>query len=252
MKDYLKPSLRENQDHFVFHVGTNDLDCDRLPDLITKSIVDAASSLTTGKPDVTIPNIITWNDRFMAKANEVSKCLTKLCFERNFLLIDHSKTLKSHHLNGSKLYLNSKGTPILQNNSTKVLSTIFSWQKDKNSVASTPLLNEEYIPKAEDHVDKININAELRSLRVKNLNKLIIGHLNINSLRNKFELLTHQIKDNIDILMISEAKFDASFRTSQFFKNGFSNTHRLDRNCNGGGIVLYIRNDIPSKLLSIE
>ena len=59
MKDYLKPSLRENQDHFVFLVGTNDLDCDRLPDLITKSIVDAASSLTTGKPDVTIPNIIT-------------------------------------------------------------------------------------------------------------------------------------------------------------------------------------------------
>ena len=89
------------------------------------------------------------------------------------------------------------------------------------------MLNEEYIPEAKNHVDKININAELRSLRVKNLNKLIIGHLNINSLRNKFELLTHQTKDNIDIFMISEAKFDASFRTSQFLKNGFSNTHRL-------------------------
>ena len=99
------------------------------------------------------------------------------------------------------------------------------------------MLNEEYIPKAEDHVDKININAELRSLRVKNLNKLIIGHLNINSLRNKFELLTHQIKDNIDILMISETKLDESFPTSQFFMNGFSSPHRLDRKCNGGGIL---------------
>ena len=89
------------------------------------------------------------------------------------------------------------------------------------------MLNEEYVIEAKHHVDKINVNAELRSLRVKNLNKLIIGHLNINSLRNKFELLTHQIKDNIDIFMISEAKFDASFRTSQFLKNGFSNTHRL-------------------------
>ena len=113
------------------------------------------------------------------------------------------------------------------------------------------MLNEEYIPKAKDHVDKININAELRSLRVKNLNKLIIGHLNINSLRNKFELLTHQIKDNID-LMISERNLDESFPTSQFFMNGFSSPHRLDRNCNGGGILLYIREDIPSKLLSIE
>ena len=92
----------------------------------------------------------------------------------------------------------------------------------------------------------------MRSLRVKNLNKLIIGHLNINSLRNKFELLTHQIKDNIDILMISETKLDESFPTSQFFMKGFSSPHRLDRNCNGGGILLYIREDIPSKLLSIE
>ena len=34
--------------------------------------------------------------------------------------------------------------------------------------------------------------------------------------------------------------------------NGFSSPHRLDHNCNGGGILLYIREDIPSKLLSIE
>ena len=114
------------------------------------------------------------------------------------------------------------------------------------------MLNEEYIPEAKNHVDKININAELRSLRVKNLNKLIIGHLNINSLRNKFELLTHQIKDNIDIIMISETKLDKIFPTSQFFMEGFSSPHCLDRNCNGGGILLYIREDIPSKLLSIE
>ena len=70
------------------------------------------------------------------------------------------------------------------------------------------------------------------------------GTFNINSLRNKFELLAH--------LMISETKLDESFPTSQFFMNGFSNPHSLDRNCNGGGILLYIREDIPSKLLSVE
>ena len=95
-------------------------------------------------------------------------------------------------------------------------------------------------------------SAAMESYRVKNLNKLTIGHLNINSLRNKFELLTHQTKDNIDILMISETKLDESFPKSQFFMKGFSSTHRLNRNCNGGGILLYIREDIPSKLLSIE
>ena len=112
MKDYLKLSIRENPDHFVLHVGTNDLDSDRSLDLIEKSIVDVASSLKT------ISNIIARNDRFMAKANEVNKCLTELCFERNFLLIDHSKTFKSQHLNGGKLHLNRRGTPILQNTFT--------------------------------------------------------------------------------------------------------------------------------------
>ena len=111
---------------------------------------------------------------------------------QNFLLIDHSKTLKPQHLMG-RLHLKRRGTPILQNPFTEVLSSIFGWEKNENSVASASLLNEEYIPEAKNHVDKINIYAELRSMRVKNLSKLIIGYLNINSLRNKFELLTHQI-----------------------------------------------------------
>ena len=76
------------------------------------------------------------------------------------------------------------------------------------------MTDEEYTPERKNYVDKININAGLRSLRVKNLNKLIIGRLNINSLRNKFALLTHQVKDNIDILMISETKLDESFSKS--------------------------------------
>ena len=36
MKDYSKPSLRENPDHFVLPVGTNGLDSDRSPDQIAK------------------------------------------------------------------------------------------------------------------------------------------------------------------------------------------------------------------------
>ena len=64
--------------------------------------------------------------------------------------------------------------------------------------------------------------------------------------------MTHQIKDNIDILMTSETKLDENFPASQFSMNGFSSLHRCDRNCNGSGILLHISEDIPSKLLSIE
>ena len=52
--------------------------------------------------------------------------------------------------------------------------------------------------------------------------------------------------------MISETKLDESFPTSQFFMNGLSSSRRSDRNRNSGGIPLYIRKVIPSKLLLIE
>ena len=100
-------------------------------------------------------------------------------------------------------------------------------------------------------VDHIT-NADLKSLRIRNLNKIVASHLNINSIRNKFDFLAHQVKGNIDILMISETKLDESFPPSQFFLDGYSVPFRLDRNGNDRGILLYIRDDLLSKLLSMS
>ena len=47
--------------------------------------------------------------------------------------------------------------------------------------------------------------------RTKSVNKLIIAHLNINSLINKFEFLVDFIRVKIDSLMISETKMYESF-----------------------------------------
>ena len=49
--------------------------------------------------------------------------------------------------------------------------------------------------------------------------------------------------------MISETKLDPSFPNGQFHIHGFSEPYRFDRNGNGGGILLYICGDIPSKLI---
>jgi exonuclease III len=81
------------------------------------------------------------------------------------------------------------------------------------------------------------------------LNRLILGHLNINSLRNKKDLLSEQIKGNVDILLLSETKLDKSFPETQFLIEGFTPPFRMDRNSYGGGIMLYVRNDIPAQLL---
>ena len=42
MKDHMKPSMRKKPDHVILHIGTNDLNSNRAPELITKSIVDLA------------------------------------------------------------------------------------------------------------------------------------------------------------------------------------------------------------------
>ena len=52
MKDYIKPSLIGNPDHFILHVGTNDLNTDRSPELIAKSIVDLATTLKGNSRDI--------------------------------------------------------------------------------------------------------------------------------------------------------------------------------------------------------
>ena len=56
----------------------------------------------------------------------------------------------------------------------------------------------------------------IKDLRNQNPFSVIIGHTNTNSIRNKFEPLVRFIKNNLDILMISETKIDDTFPDSQF------------------------------------
>ena len=49
---------------------------------------------------------------------------------------------------------------------------------------------------AEKYNDQDTSYSILKDLRLNNVNKIIIGHININSIRNKFDLLADLIKDN--------------------------------------------------------
>ena len=97
--------------------------------------------------------------------------------------------------------------------------------------------------------DLTSPEEQIHNPRLKNPGMLVCAHLNINSLKNKFDLLTNIVKDKIDILMISETKLDSSFPKGQFHLHGFSEPSRLDRNGNGGGMLVFIREDIPSNLI---
>ena len=93
--------------------------------------------------------------------------------------------------------------------------------------------------------------SNIEKIRSKNPNRLIIAQLNINSLRYKFGSLVEILHSNVDILLISETKTDSSFPTAQFKIEGYT-TFRLDRNSNGGDILLYVREGIPATHLNTE
>ena len=100
--------------------------------------------------------------------------------------------------------------------------------------------------------DKTSPTFILQSIRSKNLDRVIFSHLNINSIRNKLETLHDIVKNKIDILLLSETKIGSIFPETQFLLNGFSTPFRLDRTANGGGLLLYVRHDIPCKLLNLN
>ena len=73
------------------------------------------------------------------------------------------------------------------------------------------------------------IFQDLRNVRLKNMGRIILANLNINSIRNKFDQLKTIIKDNVDILILTETKIDASFPEAQFNIDGYCKPFRLDK-----------------------
>ena len=87
---------------------------------------------------------------------------------------------------------------------------------------------------------------EMKSLKLKHPRNIFLGHLNINSIPNKFDGIMDTVKDHLDIFLISETKIDDTFPESQFHCQGYSKPFRRDRSLVTGGLLLYINEDIPS------
>ena len=91
--------------------------------------------------------------------------------------------------------------------------------------------------------------TQLNSMRTNNTHTLIFAHLNINLIRNMFPVLQTITQNNIDVLVLTESKLDNSFSTAMFTLQGYHAPIRLDRNIHGGGIIIYVRANIPHRTL---
>ena len=87
-------------------------------------------------------------------------------------------------------------------------------------------------------------------LRGKNMNRLLIDNLSINSISNNFDQLKFLVQGKVDIHVITETKLNSTFPTSQILIEGYDEPYRFDRNRNGVDVLIYVREDIPSKTLT--
>ena len=90
----------------------------------------------------------------------------------------------------------------------------------------------------------------LEEMKPNSPDNLILGHVSINSIQSKFDILIYIIGNNIHIILISETKINDTFLTAQFFIIVFSIPYRHIRNRTGGRIVLFVREDVPSRVLN--
>ena len=118
MEDYMKPSLRNPPDHFILHVGTNDLSSVKSPHEIAESIMNLACQLKNEKHDVSVSTIIlrTDDEILNEKGIEVNSYLKELCQKKSIFLVDNSKKIKAQHFNKGKLHLTNFGSKVLSNN----------------------------------------------------------------------------------------------------------------------------------------
>ena len=89
---------------------------------------------------------------------------------------------------------------------------------------------------------------EIQQQRKYHANSIIVGHLNINSIRNKFALAENIIR-TFDLFLIAGSKLDSTFPMNQFRIHGYK-IFRRDCNRFESDLMLYINENIPCKPLS--
>ena len=97
---------------------------------------------------------------------------------------------------------------------------------------------------------KGNAFTSTKSIKAKHPKNLFFGHLNVNSIRNKFVSIQELIKRTFDIFLISETKIDDSFPNAQFKIEGYK-SFRKDRDAFGGGLLFYVNEKLNCRSLEI-
>ena len=114
-------------------------------------------------------------------------------------------------------------------------------------------LSHKYISKGffdNEDVKHQEVSQVLKQIRISNINRVVIGHLNVNFFATKLDDIKTIIPGNVDIMIFYETKIDDSYPIAQLLIDGFGKPFSQDRNSYVGGLLIYVRSDIPCKQIN--
>ena len=80
---------------------------------IAEEIVNLVESVKKPSSNILIPNIVTRQDGYKIKADEVNKILEEMCGKKGIPLIRNNNINSKRHLNRSRVHLNDTGVSVL-------------------------------------------------------------------------------------------------------------------------------------------
>ena len=239
-------------------MGTNDE-----PSSTSREVLNKLLNLKSMAKDIN-PDCGVWLSTPTMQTDRGKEALTVSDFTNHLLqlkidyIIDN-RNITGKHVSSRSLHLNVSGC----NQPGKNFLTKIRTFRERKGCSATADDNRREHPSVFDVISapssKSSDNEEsndfsfrecLKDIRQNNINRPILGQLNINSIRNEFSFLATQIGNNLDIVLISETKLDDTFPTAQFLLDEFKKPYRLDRCSKGGGLLLFVRDDISSRLLT--
>ena len=235
----------------VVHVGSNDVTFYNeefsTPEEVAEKILRVGEMCKSyGVNNIAISSVLIKKNLKLGKfVRNVNLALEKLCHSKGFQFINNDNIF-STLVSDDGVHLTKPGINILMENLISFVNNnlwclegliVNDNTQDESLALDDPIYNDS------------QVFDVLSNLRLRNVNRIIIGNLNVNSIANKIDGLRIKVENKIDILVITETKLDDSFPTSQFLIDGFHTPYRFDRKRGAGGIMIYVSKDIISKQL---
>ena len=232
MKHHIKPCLESKPEKIILHVGTNNL-YNKEATEIAEGIIEVGQLIKqeSRKTEIIISQIVNRTDKagMTKKMTEVNELLEHYCKLNKWALIKHSN-IDSNHLNSYIEFLHYNYADL----------SIGSFQTNLHDPCLQTNLH--------DPCFQTNLQDSKLNSKIKNTSGFKIAQLNIRSLIRHIDQFRYFLKDKqIDIICLNETLLDETIDDHEVNIIGYE-ILRKDRNRNGGGVAVYVRNIIKYNL----